>query len=75
MRVLRFAGLILCIGVYVAGTAHADDILDPVGFCAAPATIQTCTTGTGVGGETIGISSTTQFGMYKNGNSGNAASP
>ncbi len=75
MKALCLAGLILCLGVCVTGKAYADDILDPVGFCSAPVSASACTTGTGVGGETIGINSTTQFGMYKNGNGGTAASP
>lgn len=65
----------LSIGVCATRAAFADNILDPVGFCAAPATVQTCTTGTGIAGETIGISSSTSFGMFKNGNGGTASSP
>ena len=46
---------------------------DPVGFCAPPATVPACTTGTGIGGETISVGSTS-IGMEKNG-SGTSASP
>jgi len=53
--------------------ARADDIPDPVGFCAPPATVPTCTTGTGFGNETIAVGSTS-IGMEKNG-SGTSASP
>jgi len=55
--------------------ARADDITDPdpVGFCAPPATVPACTTGTGIGKETIAVGSTS-IGMEKNG-SGTSASP
>lgn len=55
--------------------ARADDITDPdpVGFCAPPATVPACTTGTGIGKETIAVGSTS-IGMEKNG-SGTSSSP
>ncbi|HXC48299.1 MAG TPA: hypothetical protein VNU20_08390 [Candidatus Sulfotelmatobacter sp.] len=55
--------------------AQADDITDPdpVGFCAPPATVPACTTGTGIGNETIAVGSTS-IGMEKNG-SGTSSSP
>jgi PEP-CTERM motif-containing protein len=55
--------------------AQADDITDPdpVGFCAPPATVPACTTGTGIGKETIAVGSTS-IGMEKNG-SGTSSSP
>jgi hypothetical protein len=58
-----------------ASTALADDITDPdpVGFCAPPATVPACTTGTGIGKETISVGSTS-IGMEKNG-SGTSSSP
>ena len=48
-------------------------VIDPVGFCAPPATVATCTTATGSGGETINIGGTS-IGMEKNG-SGLSDSP
>ena len=51
------------------------DTIDPVGFCPIPASVSSCTTSTGVTGETISINSNSQFGMYKNGNGGSAANP
>jgi hypothetical protein len=56
-----------------ASTARADDLADPIGFCAPPATVPACTTGTGIGGETIAVGSTS-IGMEKNGN-GTSSSP
>src|SRR5438105_5315951 len=46
---------------------------DPVGFCPPPASVPACTTGTGFGGETIPVG-TTSFGMEKNG-SGMSTTP
>jgi hypothetical protein len=48
--------------------------IDPVGFCPPPATVEACTTGTGLGGETIGVNSTS-IGMMKNGGGGTASDP
>ena len=56
-----------------ASTARADDLTDPVGFCPPTATVSACTTGTGIGGETIAVGSTS-IGMEKNG-SGTSSSP
>ena len=54
-------------------TARADGGTDPVGFCAPPATVSACTTGTGIGKETIPVGATL-IGMEKNGN-GTSDSP
>lgn len=51
----------------------ADDLTDPIGFCAPPATVAACTTGAGIGGETIAVGSTS-IGMEKNG-SGTSSDP
>lgn len=51
----------------------ADDLTDPIGFCPPTATVPACTTGTGIGGETIAVGSTS-IGMEKNG-SGTSSSP
>jgi hypothetical protein len=48
--------------------------IDPVGFCPPPATVEACTTATGIGGETIGVNSTS-IGMMKNGGGGTASDP
>lgn len=67
--------LLLTLGLAFAWTipARADDLADPIGFCAPPATVPACTTGTGIGGETIAVGSTS-IGMEKNG-SGTSSSP
>jgi hypothetical protein len=68
----------LAVGLFTVACSFsgvAQTLLDPVGFCNVPATASECTTATGLGGETIGISSATTFGMFKNGNGGTAASP
>jgi|SRR5215813_245020 len=57
----------------LSGTAFGLPIIDPVGFCPPPATVAACTTGTGLGGHTIAVGTTT-FGMEKNG-SGGSVSP
>jgi hypothetical protein len=59
----------------IATPARATSIpIDPIGFCPPPATMGSCTTATGYGGETIGVG-TTSVGMMKNGNGGTAVSP
>lgn len=63
--------LVLISGLSVSAFGQ---LIDPVGFCPPPATASECTTGTGVGGETIGVAATS-FGMFKNGNGGTAVNP
>jgi hypothetical protein len=59
----------------IATPAKATTIpIDPVGFCPPPATAASCTTGTGLGGETISVGATS-IGMFKNGNGGTPVSP
>lgn len=72
---LRFfsATSVLLLGVAIS--AFGQTTLDPVGFCNPPATASACTTATGVGGETIGITDNTTFGMFKNGNGGTSVNP
>lgn len=41
--------------------------IDPVGFCPVTATVATCSTATGLAGETIGITTPNSFGMEKTG--------
>jgi hypothetical protein len=67
--------LFVTLALAFAGTlpARADDVPDPVGFCAPPATVPACTTANGVGGETIAVGATS-IGMEKNG-SGLSDSP
>ncbi len=50
-----------------AASAARADVIDPnVGFCATPGSKTACTTGTGLGGETIPVNST-GFAMLSNG--------
>lgn len=68
--------VLLCTLSLAVVPASADAIIDfdPVGFCPPPATAAACTTATGLGGETIGVG-TTSVGMFKNGNGGTASNP
>jgi len=59
--------VVLALGFAWTSPVRADDLTDPIGFCPPPATVPACTTGTGIGGETIAVGSTS-IGMEKNGN-------
>ena len=76
MRASKMFGLsfVVCTLFFVlSGTAFGAPIIDPVGFCPPPASVAACTTGSGLGGHTIAVGTTT-FGMEKNG-SGSSVTP
>lgn len=52
-------------------SSTAQTTIDPIGFCPPPATVASCTTATGPGGETIGVGTGT-FGMFSNGSGGSS---
>jgi hypothetical protein len=62
----RFA-TVLVVLLFTLSVSAFGEIIDPnVGFCPPPATAAACTTATGLGGETIGVG-TTSFGMWSAG--------
>jgi hypothetical protein len=69
---MRF-GVWLVISILVLSISAFGQVIDPVGFCAPPATVPACTNATGYGGESINIGGTS-IGMEKNG-SGTSDSP
>ncbi len=71
-RALNLLG-VLAFVFALTSVARADSTADPTGFCPSPGSVPACTTGTGIGGETISVGSTS-FVMEKNG-SGTSASP
>lgn len=71
-KALNLLGILALVFAWTS-VARADSTADPTGFCPSPGGVPACTTGTGIGGETIAVGSTS-FVMEKNG-SGTSASP
>jgi len=62
----RFATVLVVLLFALSVSAFGETIDPNVGFCPPPATAAACTTATGLGGETIGVG-TTSFGMWSAG--------
>ena len=75
---IRSTTLMVFLLLALSAPAAFGQTIDPVGFCST-ATVPTlanaiCSTGTGIGGETIGVG-TDGFYMFKNGSGGTATNP